>query len=153
MPVQEPLGLTVFEYQPVLIGNIDDLQLDVPVEFSYPTESQTAVLVRVGRKSPGGIGEAGDVVAFSNICTHMGCPLGTIYSPEHKLLGPCVRHFTTFDLTKRGMVVIGQATEDLPQVQLELEDATGDIYATGVMGLVNGQRANLDALQAVGGGR
>lgn len=149
VPAQRPLGLTVYEYQPVLIGNINDLELDVPVQFSYPRAAETAVLVRVGRASSGGIGAAGDVVAFSNICTHMGCPLGTIYSPEHKLLGPCLCHFTTFDLTNRGIVVIGQATEDLPQIQLELEDSTGDIYATGVMGLVYGHRSNLDALGAV----
>ena len=148
-----PLGLTVYEYERMWIGNVNDLELDVPVPFSYPAESQTAVLIKVGRRAQGGVGEESDVVAFSNICTHMGCPLGTLYSPEHKVLGPCVCHFTTFDMTKRGIVVIGQATEDLPQIQLELERVSGDIYATGVMGLVYGYRATLDALTPVGGGR
>ena len=146
------LGLTVYEYEPMLIGNVNDLEVDVPVPFAYPAKSQTAVLIKVGRNAQGGVGEEGDVVAFSNICTHMGCPLGTLYSPEHKVLGPCVCHFTTFDMTKRGVVVIGQATEDLPQIQLELEASSGDIYATGVMGLVYGYRATLDGLASVGGG-
>ncbi len=148
-----PLGLTVYEYERMWIGNVNDLELDVPVPFSYPAEGQTAVLIKVGRRAQGGVGEESDVVAFSNICTHMGCPLGTLYSPAHKVLGPCVCHFTTFDMTKRGMVVLGQATQDLPQIQLELERVSGDIYATGVMGLVYGYRATLDALSPVGGGR
>ena len=87
-----------------------------------------------------------DVVAFSDICTHMGCPLGASYNGQHKMLGPCPCHFTTFDLTRRGLVVIGQATDDLPQIQLTVDDATGDIFATGVMGLSYGYRSNLDAL-------
>ncbi len=53
-------------------------------------------------------------------------------------MGPCGCHFTTFDLTHRGMVVIGQATENLPQVTLAIE---GDDM--GVLGIIYGYRDNL----------
>jgi arsenite oxidase small subunit len=56
-------------------------------------------------------------------------------------LGPCACHFTTFDLTHRGMVVIGQATENLPQILLEIEG--NQIFAIGTLGILYGFRDNL----------
>ena len=47
---------------------------------------------------------------------------------------------TTFDLTRHGMVVAGHATDNLPQVVLELEG--DDIYAQGVLGLIYGYSSN-----------
>ena len=64
-----------------------------------------------------------------------------MYRPDSATVGPCACHFTTFDLTHRGMVVIGQATENLPQVILELEG--DDVVAIGVNGIVYGYRDNL----------
>ena len=66
---------------------------------------------------------------------------------EHKILGPCPCHFTTFDLRNNGMVVLGQATQNLPQVTLAVEG--DDIYATGLMGLIYGFRDNLLDAQPV----
>ncbi len=71
----------------------------------------------------------------------MGCPLQGLYRPEHQVLGPCACHFTTFDLTHRGMVVIGQATENLPQILLDIEG--DDIVAVGTLGILYGFRDNL----------
>ena len=80
-------------------------------------------------------------MAFSTLCTHMGGPLVGQYRGQYKVLGPCPFHLTTFDLTKHGMVVAGQATESLPQIALEV---TGDqIWATGVRGLIYGYHSNL----------
>ncbi|HJN93471.1 MAG TPA: arsenite oxidase small subunit AoxA, partial [Dehalococcoidia bacterium] len=59
-------------------------------------------------------------------------------------------HFTTFDLTHRGMVVLGQATENLPQVVLEIDG--DDIVAVGVNGIIYGYRNNLLDGVAVGAG-
>jgi len=71
----------------------------------------------------------------------MGCPIGSLFNAEYNVLGLCACHFTTFDLTHRGMVVLGQATENLPQVVLEVEG--DDIVAVSVMGIIYGYRNNL----------
>jgi len=47
---------------------------------------------------------------------------------------------TRFDLTRYGIVVSGHATESLPQILLEEED--GQIFATGVRGLIYGRVDN-----------
>jgi arsenite oxidase small subunit len=47
-----------------------------------------------------------------------------------------------FDAAKGGLIVIGQATDNLPQLELEV-DAKGDIYAVGVRGLIYGRQANI----------
>jgi arsenite oxidase small subunit len=101
------------------------------------------MLVKLGVPAGGGVGPQQDIVAFSTLCTHMGGPLAGQYRGQHKVLGPCPFHLTTFDLTKHGMVVSGQATESLPQIVLETRG--DDIWATGVMGLIYGYHSNLAA--------
>ena len=109
--------------------------------FDYPNEGQTNFLVKLDAPASGGVGPDEDIVPFSYLCTHMGCPLVGTYNDEHKVMGPCQCHFTTFDLRQHGMVVLGQATQDLPQITLEVED--GDVFATGVTGLLYGTANNL----------
>ena len=83
-----------------------------------------------------GVGPDSDIVVFSYSCAHMGCPLNGMYKSEHNVLGPCTCHFSQFDLTKSGILSIGQATQSLPQVLLEVEGS--GIFATGVTGLLYG---------------
>jgi|TARA_Y100001001_G_scaffold139622_1_gene142501 arsenite oxidase small subunit len=71
----------------------------------------------------------------------MGCPLNGMYKSEHNVLGPCTCHFSQFDLTKSGILSIGQATQSLPQVLLEVEGS--GTFATGVTGLLYGHWNNL----------
>lgn len=108
--------------------------------FDYPLVRQSNIMVDLGEQAIGGIGPDRSVVAFSNLCTHMGCPL-TTYQSEDNLLGPCVCHFTSFDLAKDGQVIIGQATEKLPRLLLETEG--DDVFATGVFRLLYGYSNNL----------
>ena len=125
------------------IGRVRQMKVDQPVSFQYPWQdfNSTNMLVKLGVSAGGGIGPDSDIVAFSTLCTHMGGPLAGQYRGQYKILGPCPFHLTTFDLTKHGMVVAGQATESLPQIVLE---AKGDeIWATGVMGLIYGYHSNL----------
>ena len=128
-------------YPRLRIASVSELQVGDVVDFEYPTEGSEASLVRLGRTAAGGIGPDGDVVAFSTDCTHMGCPLRGFYRPEHGIFGPCACHFTTFDLAHRGMVVIGQATENLPQILLDVDG--DDIVAVGTLGIIYGFRDNL----------
>ena len=71
----------------------------------------------------------------------MGCPLNGTYVHEHKVLGPCPCHLSQFDLAKGGSLVIGQATQRLPQILLRVYG--GQIYALGVRGVIYGHADNL----------
>lgn len=129
------------------IGRLSGLVQDRPVEFLYPDNGPHSVsfLVKLGKKAGGGVGPAQDVVAFNALCTHQGGILRGSYNARHKVAGPCPIHLTTFDLTRHGMVAAGHATENLPQVVLEVED--NDIFTIGVLGLIYGYPGNTTFLK------
>jgi ubiquinol-cytochrome c reductase iron-sulfur subunit len=60
------------------------------------------------------------VVAYSKICTHVGCPISLNERTTHHLLCPC--HQSTFDLADSGKVVFGPAGRHLPQLPLGIDD-------------------------------
>ncbi len=123
------------------VASLAGLEVGVPQFFDYPFEGLSNILVRIGEPVVGGIGPDADVVAFSNVCTHMGCPI-TAYQPESHVLGPCPCHFSTFDLSRDGIVSFGQATQNLARVLLESDG--DDIHAVGVYRLIYGLGDNLD---------
>jgi len=61
------------------------------------------------------------IVAYSKICTHVGCPVGLYEQQTHHLLCPC--HQSTFDVTKDCEVIFGPAKRPLPQLKITLDDA------------------------------
>jgi cytochrome b6-f complex iron-sulfur subunit len=65
--------------------------------------------------------EAGKVVAFSAICTHMGC---TVVPTGKRLVCPC--HKSTFD-PSTGAVAAGPAPSPLPAVKVKVDG--GNIIA------------------------
>ncbi|MAG32048.1 MAG: arsenate reductase (azurin) small subunit [Deltaproteobacteria bacterium] len=123
------------------VGKLADLKVDQPKMITFPDRASMCMIVKLGVPAGGGVGPDGDVVAYSLACSHMGMSLIGTYNAKHKGIGPCPSHLTRFDLTRYGMVVSGHATESLPQVILEVED-NGDIYATGMRGLVYGRTSN-----------
>ncbi len=137
---QTPAELTTLP--PMPIRRLSRLQTDVPVMFDLGggEASHTCMLIKLGEKAGGGIGEDQDVVAFSCRCTHMGGDLEGLYNAANKVAGPCPEHLTTFDLTRHGMVVAGHATQSLPQILLDLEG--DDIFAVGIVGLLYGYANN-----------
>jgi ubiquinol-cytochrome c reductase iron-sulfur subunit len=60
------------------------------------------------------------IVAYSKICTHVGCPISLNERTTHHLLCPC--HQSTFDLADSGRVVFGPAGRHLPQLPLGVDD-------------------------------
>ncbi len=66
------------------------------------------------------------VLAFSKICTHVGCPIALYEHRTHHLLCPC--HQSTFDLADSGNVVFGPAARRMPQLPITL-DADGYLVA------------------------
>src|SRR5579871_4884611 len=57
----------------VKISNISSLSQDTPVSFYYPLDNEPNILVKIGQKALGGVGPDGDIVAFSQLCQHLGC--------------------------------------------------------------------------------
>jgi ubiquinol-cytochrome c reductase iron-sulfur subunit len=69
-----------------------------------------------------------DIVAYSKLCTHVGCPVGLYQSRLGLLLCPC--HQSTFDVMRHAKPIFGPAARSLPQLPLGL-DGDGFIIATG----------------------
>jgi len=97
-----------------------------------------AFAFRIRTNAPGAVADprpeqpAKFLVAYSPICTHMGCvvlkdedDVNYIWKnkAEHLTCRPCPCHGTTFDLLRSGLVVLGPATQNLSQLKLE---AVGD---------------------------
>ena len=59
-------------------------------------------------------------VAYSKICTHLGCPVALYEQRTHHLLCPC--HQSTFDLTQDCKVIFGPAKRPLPQLPITVDD-------------------------------
>ena len=66
------------------------------------------------------------IVAYSKICTHVGCPVALYEQHTHHLLCPC--HQSTFDLANHCEVVFGPASRPLPQLPIAV-DAEGYLIA------------------------
>ncbi len=69
-----------------------------------------------------------DIVAYSKLCTHVGCPVGLYQAQLGLLLCPC--HQSTFDVMQGARPVFGPAARALPQLPLAQDD-DGFIIATG----------------------
>src|SRR5690606_34527166 len=67
-------------------------------------------------------------IAYSKVCTHVGCPVGLYEADLGTLLCPC--HQSTFDVYDAAKPVFGPAAKPLPQLPLEIDD-DGVIVATG----------------------
>jgi ubiquinol-cytochrome c reductase iron-sulfur subunit len=67
------------------------------------------------------------IVAYSKLCTHVGCPVGLYQSEEGLLLCPC--HQSTFDVLDGARPIFGPAARSLPQLPLAVDDE-GYLIAT-----------------------
>jgi ubiquinol-cytochrome c reductase iron-sulfur subunit len=66
------------------------------------------------------------IVAYSKICTHVGCPVSLYEQATHHLLCPC--HQSTFDVPQDCKVIFGPAHRPLPQLKITV-DAGGYLVA------------------------
>ena len=110
-----------------------------PSSENPPKEDQPFVgsfVVRIETETHWPHPSGGFLVGYSPVCTHMGCLLVRKEDDHHVVhalgangdevltCGPCPCHGTTFDLLKRGLVVLGQATQNLAQLKLTVEPDT-----------------------------
>lgn len=133
-------GSTVLPYPRKRLGTAAQMAVGQAVAFTYPDSSSPCTVIRVGAPVEGGVGPDRDIVAYSTLCTHMGCPVA--YDAKSRCF-KCPCHYSTFDAEKGGQMVCGQATEDLPRIVLEYDAATGAVTAVAVSGLIYGRQSNI----------
>ena len=135
-------GSGVSEFPKVKVSSLGELSTGTVVLFNYPLDDEPNLLIKLGAKAEGGVGPDGDIVAFSQICQHLGCQSiqyvqaggSPSCKPSYKAtgsMGYCCCHGSIYDFVNGGVVLGGPAPRPLPQVILEV-DSSGDIYATGM---------------------
>jgi arsenite oxidase small subunit len=139
--VAEPATTTfvsdLLPYPRVKVASLSDLSSGA-FNAAYPDKTSLIQLIKLGEKAVGGVGPDEDIVAYSGLCSHMGCPL--VYDAEQKIL-QCPCHYSHFDAAADAMLINGPATQHLPRITLEVDGQ--DVYAVGVQGLIYGRPHNL----------
>ncbi len=67
-------------------------------------------------------------VAYSKLCTHLGCPVGLYQEQTQQLVCPC--HQSIFNVNSGAVPEFGPAPRPLPQLPITV-DATGQMRANG----------------------
>jgi nitrite reductase/ring-hydroxylating ferredoxin subunit len=99
------------------IASLIDLQVGGSLTFDYPEAGKACILVRTGER---------EAVAFSQLCTHLSCPV----IPEvEKGRFHCPCHNGNFELMS-GRPLYGPPQRPLPRVRLQIRD--GHIFAVGM---------------------
>ncbi len=60
------------------------------------------------------------IIAFSKICSHMGCAVALYEQQTKHLLCPC--HQSTFDVTRAAKVIFGPSARPLPQLAITVDE-------------------------------
>ena len=132
-------GAARVDYPSNRLANVSELKPNQPVTVAYPDADAPGVLLKLGKRVPGGVGADGDIVGFSTTCPHKGFPLNyNAARQDPELPGALL----TLRLRDGGLQVWGQATQNLPQYALRV-DEKGDIYAEGVDELLYGRLSNV----------
>lgn len=127
------------DYPSSRLANLKDLKVNEPVQVAYPDADAPGVIIKLGKAVEGGAGPDGDIVGFTTVCPHKGFPLS--YNAESRTMN-CPGHYSVFDCEAGGQQTWGQATQNLPQYMLRVDDK-GDIYAEGVDELLYGRLSNV----------
>ena len=99
---------------PLKIDGAGDLQAGSALNFRYPNEKETAILVRA---------KDGKLYAYGQKCTHLSCPV--YYSKDHDRL-ECPCHDGGFDVHD-GRNLYGPPPRPLDKI--EIEERGGEIWA------------------------
>jgi arsenite oxidase small subunit len=121
---------------------VTSLQVNAPFIFPYPLDDEPSILVKLGVQAEKGIGPDGDIIAFSDLCQHLGCQPGFVaqgqspaVNPSYVAPGPilyCPCHGSKYNLLQDAAVIQpSPAPRAVPRVMLQLDDA-GNIYAIGM---------------------
>ena len=130
---KDPTG-TPIKASDVTIGSVFHVIPEGLNESEHKLEEKAKAAVLLVRLDPADLKEAEDrktwsydgIVAYSKICTHVGCPVALYEQRSHHLLCPC--HQSTFDVTEACKVIFGPASRPLPQLPIAV-DAEGYLIA------------------------
>jgi ubiquinol-cytochrome c reductase iron-sulfur subunit len=118
---------TAIKATDVTIGSVFHVLPESIKDSEHILEDKAKAAVLLMRLEPGAIkvAKARDwghdgIVAYSKICTHVGCPVGLYEQQTHHLLCPC--HQSTFDVTQDCKVIFGPAKRPLPQLKITVDD-------------------------------
>lgn len=135
-----PNTQTTLPYPAKAVSMARSMKVNAPVAFNYPDAASPCQAIKMGQAVPGGVGPDNDIVAYSILCTHQGCP--TSYDSKDRCF-KCPCHFSIFDAEKSGQTVCGQAPTNLPRIVLEYDAKTDTVTAVAVDGLIYGRQANV----------
>lgn len=110
-------GRSTEKFIPAKIEGAETLAPGTSLNFRYPTEKESAILVR---------SLDGNYNAFGQKCTHLSCPV--YFERAHQRL-ECPCHEGAFD-ARTGDVIYGPPPRSLDRLQLELRE-NGEVWATG----------------------
>jgi ubiquinol-cytochrome c reductase iron-sulfur subunit len=109
------------------IGTVVHVQPEGIENSEHPLDERAKATTLVIRLEPDEIKDrkqrewsVDGIVAYSKVCTHVGCPVGLYEQQTHHLLCPC--HQSTFDVTRDCAVIFGPAARPLPQLPLGVDD-------------------------------
>jgi len=84
-----------------------------PGELNIPTRYNGSTLIGTMNWT------VDNIVAYSKICTHVGCPVALYEQTTHHILCPC--HQSTFDAPTGATVIFGPAPRPLPQLPMTVD--------------------------------
>lgn len=127
------------------LNQLTQVNITNPITFNYPLINQPNYLLKLGVKAKMGIGPDGDIVAFSQICQHLGCywkpypgganPICNSSYSYPTPFGFCCCHGSHYDLVNGGALLendfLTPAPLPLPQVILDV-DSSGNIIVKGM---------------------
>lgn len=132
---RDPSG-TPIRAADVTIGSVFHVIPEGLAELEYHRlEEKAKAAVLLMRLPPGELNERESraswsydgIVAYSKICTHVGCPVALYEQHTHHLLCPC--HQSSFDVANEAKVIFGPAARPLPQLPISVDDE-GYLIAT-----------------------
>ena len=104
-------------FPPAPIPNAAQMPVGTALNFRYPTEKDTAILVRVSES---------EYYAYGQKCTHLSCP---VYFEKERGRFECPCHEGAFDV-KTGNVLYGPPPRPLDRIEIERREG-GEVWATG----------------------
>ncbi|KQO64843.1 cytochrome bc1 complex Rieske iron-sulfur subunit [Curtobacterium sp. Leaf261] len=130
---KDPTGLPI-KASDVTQGSVFHVIPDGLLDKEDKLEEKAKAAVLLMRLDPGDLHPAKGqenwsyqgIVAYSKICTHVGCPVALYEQQTHHLLCPC--HQSTFDVANNCEVIFGPASRPLPQLPISI-DSDGYLVA------------------------
>lgn len=123
---RDPSG-TAIKASDVTIGSVFHVIPDGLESEAHPLDEKAKAVVLLIRLDPRDLNETPEkkswsydgIVAYSKICTHVGCPVALYEQQTHHLLCPC--HQSTFDVANGAKVIFGPARRPLPQLPITVD--------------------------------